>query len=140
MERDTSFLVQFNCTRSKASDRSVTKVCRSSRLVSFADREELLVLTFLDSHFVMAIAQHIKDLASTFGNDCVFYLIEDRRASVRFGRPMAREHSPLLMHLDYQISSVDSLPVPVSLPHQLKPMYVCSSKREALRLTCFVLV
>ena len=97
----------------------------TSSPVSFADREEPLVLILVDSHFVTAIAQHIKDLASTFGNDCVFYMIEDRKASIRLGRPSDLEHSPLIMHLDYQISSVDSLPVPPSLPHQLKPVYVC---------------
>lgn len=68
--------------------------------------------------------QHINDLAGTFGNECVFYLIQDRKASVRIGRPSARGHSPFITHLDYQTSTANSTPVPASVPCQLKPMYV----------------
>ncbi|CAF3351676.1 unnamed protein product [Rotaria socialis] len=79
-----------------------------------------------DCHFVSATLQHIKDLAGTFGNDCVFYLVEDRRASVRIGRPSARGHSPFIMHLDYQISTSDSTPIPPTITHQFEPTVYAS--------------
>jgi hypothetical protein len=66
----------------------------------------------------------VKDLAGTFGNDCVFYLVQDNKASIRIGRPTTRGHSPLIMHLDYQMSTANSTPLPPTVPHQLKPMYV----------------
>jgi hypothetical protein len=75
-----------------------------------------------DCDFVAASLRHIRDLASSFGNECVFYLIEDRKVSVRIGRPSARGHSPCIMHLDYQISSTSGSSLPSSPPHQLKPM------------------
>ena len=79
---------------------------------------------YLDCHFVSATLRHIRDLAGTFGNECVLYLIQDRKASIRIGRPSARGHSPFIMHLDYQISSTDSAPIPLSRgAHQLKPTY-----------------
>lgn len=74
-----------------------------------------------DTHFTNAILRHVKDLAATFGNECVFYLIEDRKASVRIGRASTREYSPLILHLDYQVSSVDSGPVPRLEASHLKP-------------------
>jgi hypothetical protein len=76
----------------------------------------------LDCHFVSAGLRHIRDLAGTFGNECVFYLVQDRKASVRIGRPSARGHSPFIMHLDYQISTTDSTPIPPTPLHQLKPV------------------
>ena len=76
----------------------------------------------LDCHFVSASFQHIRDLAGTFGNECVFYLIQDRKASVRIGRPSARGHSPFITHLDYQISTTNSTPTPPSVSYQLKPV------------------
>ncbi|CAF0952093.1 unnamed protein product [Adineta ricciae] len=79
-----------------------------------------------DCHFVTATLQHIKDLAGTFGNECVFYFIQDRKASVRIGRSSARGHSPFIMHLDYQTTTVDSIPIPSSTPHQLKPIIYAS--------------
>ncbi len=79
---------------------------------------------YLDCHFVTASLRHIKDLAGTFGNECVFYLIQDRKASIRIGRPTARGHSPYIMHLDYQISTINSTPIPPSVTYQLKPVYV----------------
>jgi hypothetical protein len=54
----------------------------------------------------------------------VFYLIQDNKASIRIGRPAARGHSPLMMRLDYQISTTNSTPLPPTVPHQLKPTYV----------------
>ena len=77
-----------------------------------------------DCHFVAASLKHIRDLAGTFGNDCVLYLVQDSRASVRIGRRAGQGHSPLIMHLDYQISSVDGHPIPSNNPFQLKPMFV----------------
>ncbi|CAF0719285.1 unnamed protein product [Adineta ricciae] len=76
-----------------------------------------------DCHFVNATLQHIKDLAGTFGNECVFYLIQDRKASVRIGRPSARGRSPFIMHLDYQTSTTN---LTSSIPHQLKPTVYAS--------------
>lgn len=69
-----------------------------------------------------AILRHVKDLAGSFGNDCVFYVIEDRKASVRIGRSESRGHAPLILRLDYQSSSVDSIPIPANTGCQLKPM------------------
>jgi hypothetical protein len=86
------------------------------------------IFNYLDCHFVTATLRHIKDLAGTFGNECVFYLIQDRKASVRIGRPTARGHSPFIMHLDYQTSTTSSMPIPPSFPHQLKPMYSVDKK------------
>lgn len=68
------------------------------------------------------MARHIKDIAATFGNECVFYLIEDRKASIRVGRALNREYSPLLLHLDYQVSSTDSGPIPRLDSFQFKPV------------------
>jgi hypothetical protein len=82
---------------------------------------------YSDCHFVTATLKHIKDLAGTFGNECVFYFIQDRKSSVRIGRPSARGHSPFIMHLDYQTSTISSTPIPSNVPHQLKPMYVLSA-------------
>ena len=65
---------------------------------------------------------HIKDLAGAFGNDCVFYMIEDRKASVRIGRAQSRGLAPLIPHLDYQVSSLNSTPLPNNVAQQLKPM------------------
>ncbi|CAF1129204.1 unnamed protein product [Adineta ricciae] len=79
-----------------------------------------------DYHFVCATLKHIKDLAATFGNDCVFYLIQDNKASVRIGRPAARGQSPLILHLDYQMSTANSTPIPNTVPHQLKPTVYAS--------------
>lgn len=61
-------------------------------------------------------------MAGTFGNDCVMYLVQDTKASVRIGRQANRGHSPLIMRLDYQTSTVDGGPIPSSFKYQLKPM------------------
>ncbi|CAF2913796.1 unnamed protein product [Rotaria sp. Silwood2] len=90
-----------------------------------------------DYHFVNASLQHIKDLAGTFGNECVFYVIEDRKASVRIGRPSARGHSPFILHLDYQISTTNSTPIPPSITHQLKPTVYASCVIDDAGLVSF---
>lgn len=77
-----------------------------------------------DCHFVSATSRYIKDLAGTFGNDCVFYVIQDTKASVRIGRPAARGHSPLMLHLDYQTCTANSTLIPEPIRYQLKPTYV----------------
>ncbi|CAF1070651.1 unnamed protein product [Rotaria sp. Silwood1] len=79
-----------------------------------------------DFHFVNASLRHIKDLAGTFGNECVFYVVEDKKASIRIGRPSARGHSPFILHVDYQISTTNSTPIPPTVPHQLKPTVYAS--------------
>ncbi|CAF1119590.1 unnamed protein product [Adineta steineri] len=79
-----------------------------------------------DCHFVSATLKYVKDLAGTFGNDCVFYIVQDNKASIRIGRPAARGHSPLIMRLDYQMSTVNSSPIPSSTPYQLKPTVYAS--------------
>jgi hypothetical protein len=83
---------------------------------------------YLDCHFISATLRYIKDLAGTFGNDCVFYLVQDNKASIRIGRPAARGHSPLIMRLDYQISTTNSTSIPPTVRHQLKPMYVLNTR------------
>ena len=77
-----------------------------------------------DCHFVSATLRYIKDLAGTFGNDCVFYLVQDNKASVRIGRPVARGNSPLMMRLDYQMSTINLGPLPPTVKYQYKPTYV----------------
>lgn len=81
-----------------------------------------ILFHYLDCHFVTASLRHVRDIAGTFGNECVFYLIQDRKASVRIGRPTSRAYSPFILHLDYQVSTMNSSPIPPSVPHQLKPM------------------
>lgn len=72
-------------------------------------RFQCSILTYvLDSHFTAAAIRHIKDLAGIFGNDCVFYLTQDTKSKVNIGRPSAKGQSPLIMRLDYDISSLDS--------------------------------
>ncbi|CAF3854357.1 unnamed protein product [Rotaria sordida] len=90
-----------------------------------------------DCHFVCASLQHIKDLAGTFGNECVFYVIQDRKSSVRIGRPSARGHSPFILHLDYQISTTNSTPVPPTITHQLKPTVYASCVIDDTGLVSF---
>jgi hypothetical protein len=63
--------------------------------------------------------KHIKDLAGIFGNDCVFYLTQDTKAKVKIGRPSDKDQSPLIMHLDYEINSIDSQST--TSHHQLTP-------------------
>ncbi|CAF2145043.1 unnamed protein product [Rotaria magnacalcarata] len=79
-----------------------------------------------DCHFVSGTLQYIKDLAGTFGNDCVFYLVQDNKASIRIGRSAARGSAPLIMRLDYQISTANSTPIPASVRHQFKPIVYAS--------------
>ena len=66
--------------------------------------------------------RHIRDLAGIFGNDCVFYLTQNTRAKVKMGRPSDKERSPLLMHLDYELSSMDSQAT--TSRHQFTPWYI----------------
>lgn len=81
-------------------------------------------MTYLDYYFVSGTLRYIKDLAGTFGNDCVFYLVQDNKASIRIGRHAAKGKSPLITRLDYQISTANSTPIPPSVRYQLKPTYV----------------
>ena len=62
----------------------------------------------------------MKDLASIFGNDCVFYLSQDDKCKVPIGLPAARVQAPMLMHLDYRIRLPDHDWV-VAPRHQLIP-------------------
>jgi hypothetical protein len=66
--------------------------------------------------------RHTRDLAGTFGNDCVLYLTQDRKASVRIGRPADRGFSPLVLHLGYRTSSVSGTSTDPMPYDQLKPM------------------
>lgn len=81
-----------------------------------------------DSHFTAASIRHIKDLSGIFGNDCVFYLTQDTKSKVNIGRPTAKGQSPLIMRLDYDVSSVDSQTSPMSnTRHQLTPCVYAAS-------------
>jgi len=68
--------------------------------------------------------KHIKDLAGIFGNDCVFYLTQDTKAKINIGRPSDKERSPLIMHLDYEMSSVESHSNTTISRHQLTPWLI----------------
>jgi hypothetical protein len=74
-----------------------------------------------DSHFTAASLKHIKDLAGIFGNDCVFYLTQDTKAKVNIGRPAAKGQAPLIMHLDYENSSLEPQITPIATRHQITP-------------------
>ena len=76
--------------------------------LSCFERKRWLSFACIDSHFTSASLRHIKDLAGIFGNDCVFYLTQDTKAKVKIGRPAAKGQAPLIMHMDYEISSVES--------------------------------
>jgi hypothetical protein len=68
--------------------------------------------------------KHIKDLAGIFGNDCVFYLTQDTKAKIKIGRPSDKGQSPLIMHLDYEISSIESDSNTTISRHQLTPWLI----------------
>jgi hypothetical protein len=89
---------------------------------------------YLDCHFISATLKYIKDLAGTFGNDCVLYLVQDNKASIRIGRPAARGNSPLIMRLDYQTSTANSTPIPPTVRYQLKPTYVLNTDLRRLEI------
>jgi hypothetical protein len=57
--------------------------------------------------FATATIRYMKDLASIFGNDCVFYLSQDDKCKVPLSLPAARVQAPMLMHLDYRIRLPD---------------------------------
>ncbi|CAF5087070.1 unnamed protein product [Rotaria sp. Silwood1] len=73
-----------------------------------------------DGHFATATIRYIKDLASMFGNDCIFYLSQDDKCKVPLGLPAARVQAPMLMHLDYRIHLPDH-DWTVAPRHQLTP-------------------
>ncbi|CAF1588411.1 unnamed protein product [Adineta ricciae] len=73
-----------------------------------------------DGHFATATIRYMKDLASIFGNDCVFYLSQDDKCKVPIGLPAARAQAPMLMHLDYRIRLPDH-DWTVAPRHQLTP-------------------
>ncbi|CAF1416944.1 unnamed protein product, partial [Rotaria sordida] len=73
-----------------------------------------------DGHFATATIRYMKDLASIFGNDCVFYLSQDDKCKVPLGLPAAKIQAPMLMHLDYRIRLPDH-DWTVAPRHQLTP-------------------
>jgi hypothetical protein len=84
-------------------------------------KKKKIFFFFADSHFVSASLKHIKDLAGIFGNDCVFYLTQDTKAKVSIGRPSAKGQAPLIMHLDYEMSSIEPQTGRTAARHQFKP-------------------
>ncbi|CAF4894135.1 unnamed protein product, partial [Rotaria sp. Silwood1] len=73
-----------------------------------------------DGHFATATIRYMKDLASIFGNDCVFYLSQDDKCKVPLGLPAAKIQAPMLMHLDYRVRLPDH-DWTVAARHQLTP-------------------
>ncbi|CAF1291047.1 unnamed protein product [Rotaria sordida] len=73
-----------------------------------------------DGHFATATIRYMKDLASIFGNDCVFYLSQDDKCKVPLGLPAAKVQAPMLMHLDYRVRLPDH-DWTVAPRHQLTP-------------------
>ncbi len=73
-----------------------------------------------DGHFAAAAIRFAKDLATLFGNNCVFFLSQDDKCKVPIGLPAAKKQAPLLMHLDYVIKLPDHDFV-VASRHQLTP-------------------
>ncbi|CAF1273702.1 unnamed protein product [Adineta steineri] len=92
-----------------------------------------------DCHFTAASTRHITDLAGIFGNDCVFYLTQDTKAKISIGRPAsAKGQTPLILHLDYEISSVEPQLNSIAPPHQLTPcIYAASVIDEAGAISNF---
>ena len=74
-----------------------------------------------DAHFAAASLKHMKDLAGIFGNDCVFFLTQNTKSKVKIGRPSAKGQAPLIMHLDYEMSTLDSPSTIQTSRHQLTP-------------------
>lgn len=75
---------------------------------------------FSDGHFATATIRYIKDLASIFGNDVVFFLSQDDKCKVPIGLPAAKIQAPMLMHLDYRVRLPDH-DWTVAPRHQLTP-------------------
>ncbi|CAF0981397.1 unnamed protein product [Didymodactylos carnosus] len=61
------------------------------------------VIPHEDSHFATATIRYIKDLASIFGNEVVFYISQNEKCKVPIGLPAAKIQAPMLMHLDYDV-------------------------------------
>ncbi|CAF3242012.1 unnamed protein product [Rotaria sp. Silwood2] len=73
-----------------------------------------------DGHFATATIRYAKDLASIFGNDCVFYLSQDDKCKVPLGLPAAKIQASMVMHLNYRIRLPDHDWI-VAPRHQLIP-------------------
>ncbi|CAF3668522.1 unnamed protein product [Rotaria sp. Silwood1] len=54
-------------------------------------------------HVAIATILYMKDLASIFDNDCVFYLSQDDRCKVSLGIFAAKIQASMLMHMNYRI-------------------------------------
>lgn len=121
----------FQCHFSSSSKTSRHRSSETSRY-TIEISSSSLVYSSSDCHFISATLRYIKDLAGTFGNDCVFYLVQDNKGSIRIGRPVARGHTPLMLRLDYQTSTLDSTPIPPTVKYQFKPTYVI---RDGYRLS-----
>ena len=95
-------------------------------------------LAFPDCHFAAATLRHVKDLAGIFGNDCVFYLTQNTKAKVSIGRPPSKGNSPLILHLDYEMNSVEPTSNVITPRQHLTPWY-CKKSRcsPSRRLACF---
>jgi hypothetical protein len=74
---------------------------------------------YLDCHFISTTLKYIKDLAGTFGNDCVLNLVQDNKPSISIGQPAAKGHSRLILRLDYQTITANSTPIPPTVRYQL---------------------
>ncbi len=89
--------------------------------VLFILRKRKFLFNDLDCHFTAAGIKHIRDLAGIFGNDCVLYLTQDTKAKISIGRPLTKGQSPLIMHLDYEMSSTEPQSNSIATHHQLTP-------------------
>ncbi|CAF1535329.1 unnamed protein product, partial [Didymodactylos carnosus] len=74
-----------------------------------------------DTHFATATIRYIKDLASIFGNEVVFFLSQNNKCKVPIGLPAAKIQAPMLMHLDYDIKEPESRNARIAPRHQLTP-------------------
>ena len=99
----------------------ITPLPKHEGKIQFISIEWKLLFDNLDCHFTAASIKHIKDLAGIFGNDCVFYLTQDTKAKVSIGQPSTKGQSPLIMHLDYEMSSTEPQANSIVTHHQLKP-------------------
>lgn len=84
-----------------------------------------------DQYFAAASINYLKDLATTMGDECVFFLSQDDKARVPLGLPAAHKQAPILMHTEYAIRLLDHDWV-VAERHKLIPsVYAgCEIKKE----------
>ena len=55
----------------------------------------------------MASVKHVRELASLFSDENVFFLSADDKARVPLGLPVSKKQTAILMHLEYKVTLPD---------------------------------